>query len=128
MKRTTFYASLVLTGLLVVTGLAQQRRMQLEDMGRIVRVSDPQIAPDGKSIVVVVARANYDEDRYDADLALIGVASGNQRALTNKRRGVSHPRCSPSGDRGAFLPHAAPARGQRQRPQIFVMPMSGDHA
>src|SRR5258705_10077501 len=125
MKRTTFYASLVLTGLLVVTGLAQQRRMQLEDIGRVVRVSDPQIAPDGKSIVVVVARANYDEDRYDADLLLIDVASGNQRALTNERRGVSHPRFSPSGDRVAFLSNVALASGQQQRPQIFVMPMSG---
>src|SRR5258706_12369602 len=97
---------MVVTALIVVTVLAQQRRMQLEDMGRIVRVSDPQIAPDGKSIVVVVARANYDEDRYDADLVLIDVASGNQRALTNERRGVRHPRLSPSGDRVAFLSHS----------------------
>ena len=54
MKRTTFYSSLVVIALLVVTGLAQQRRMQLEDMGRIVRVSDPQIAPDGRSIALVL--------------------------------------------------------------------------
>jgi len=113
------------TALLVVTGLAQQRRMQLEDMGRIVRVSDPQIAPDGKSIVVVVARANYDENRYDAELVLIDVASGNQRALTNERRSVSHPRFSPIGDRVAFLSSVALASGQQQRPQILVMPMSG---
>src|SRR5258705_7361189 len=125
MKRTTFYSSLVVTALLVVTGLAQQRRMQLEDIGRVVRVSDPQIAPDGKSIVVVVARANYDEDRYDADLVLIDVASGNQRAVTNERRGVSHARFSPSGDRVAFLSNVALASGQQQRPQILVMPMSG---
>src|SRR5437870_1595234 len=104
MKRTTFHAIFVSICLLAVTALAQQpRRMQLDDLGRIVRVSDPQIAPDGKSIVVVVARANYDEDRYDADFVLVDVATGNQRVLTHERRSVSHPRFSPSGDRLAFL-------------------------
>jgi hypothetical protein len=62
MMRTTFHACLVLTGILAVVGLAQQpRRMQLDDLGRIVRVSDPQIAPDGKSIVIVVAHANNND-------------------------------------------------------------------
>ncbi len=129
MKRTTFHACIVLTGLLAVVGLAQQpRRMQLDDLGRIVRVSDPQIAPDGKSIVIVVARANYDENRYDADLVLVDVASSNQRALTHERRSISHPRYSPSGDRLAFLSNVALASGQQARPQIFVMPMGGGDA
>src|SRR5712691_9586909 len=124
MKRTTFTACLVLTTVLAVVGLAQQpRRMQLDDLGRLVRVSDPQIAPDGKSIVIVVARANYDENRYDADLVLVDVASGNQRTLTRERRNVSHPRFSPGGDRLAFLSNVAVASGQQPRPQIFVMPM-----
>src|SRR5712671_4300321 len=96
MKRTPFHACLVLIAVLAVAGLAQQpRRMQLDDLGRIVRVSDPQIAPDGKSIVIVVARANYDENRYDADLVLVDITSGSQRALTHDRRGVGHPRVSP---------------------------------
>lgn len=125
MKRTTFYASLAVTCLLFVTGMAQQRRMQLEDLGRIVRVSDPQIAPDGKSIVVVVARANYDDNRYDSDLVLVEVASGNQRTLTSERRSVSQPRFSPSGDRLAFLSNVAFASSQQPRPQILVMPMGG---
>ena len=124
MKRFTVYASMLLTSLLVVTGLAQQRRMQLEDLARVVRVSDPQIAPDGKSIVVVVARANYDENRYDSDLVLVNVASGNQRTLTSERRNISQPRFSPSGDRLAFLSSYA-AGSQQPRPQIFVMPMGG---
>jgi len=102
--------------------------MQLDDLGRIVRVSDPQIAPDGKSIVIVVARANYDENRYDADLVLVDVASSNQRALTHERRSISHPRYSPSGDRLAFLSNVALASGQQARPQIFVMPMGGGDA
>src|SRR6266568_3803572 len=99
MKRMILNACFVLAGFMAVIGLAQQpRRMQLDDLGRIVRVSDPQIAPDGKSIVIVVARANYDENRYDADLVSMDVATGNQRTLTHERRSLSHPRFSPNGD------------------------------
>lgn len=126
MKRTTLRALLILTCLFSVVGLAQQpRRMQLDDLGRIVRVSDPQIAPDGNSIVIVVSRANYDDNRYDTDLVLVDVASAGQRTLTHDRRGVSHPRFSPGGDRLAFLSTVSSASGQQPRSQIFVMPMGG---
>lgn len=126
MNKTKLHALLILTCLVSVVGLAQQpRRMQLDDLGRIVRVSDPQIAPDGKSIVIVVSRANYDDDRYDTDLVLVDVASASQRTLTHDRRSVSHPRFSSSGDRLAFLSNVSLASGQQPRSQIFVMPMSG---
>ncbi len=129
MKRMGLFCCAVVIGLLTVTVLAQApRRMQLDDLGRIVRVSDPQIAPDGKSIVVVVARANYDENRYDANLVAVNIATGNQQVLTNDRRGVNHPRFSPNGDRLAFLANVALAAGQQSRAQIFVMPMSGGDA
>jgi dipeptidyl aminopeptidase/acylaminoacyl peptidase len=115
--------------IVVSAAVAQQpRRMQLDDLGRIVRVSDPQIAPDGKSIVVVVGRANYEENRYDADVVSIDVATGNQRTLTHECRSLSHPRFSPNGDRLAFLASATVASGQQPRAQIFVMPMSGGDA
>jgi dipeptidyl aminopeptidase/acylaminoacyl peptidase len=116
--------------LLAATALAQStsRRLTLDDLGRVVRLSDPQIAPDGKSIVAVVSRANYDENRYDAELVLVDVASGQQRSLTMDRRGIGQPRFSPSGDRLAFVASVAPAAGQPARAQVFVMPMAGGDA
>src|SRR4029077_5573838 len=78
-------------------------RFGIESLGRLVRVADPQISPDGKAIVAVVSRPNYDDNRYDAELVLIDVATHKQRMLTHDRRGVSFPRWSPSGDRLAFL-------------------------
>jgi len=106
----------------------KSRRIQLDDLGRVVRVSDPQISPDGKSIVVVMSRANYDENRYDAELVLVDVASGRQRSLTMDRRGIGQPRFSPSGDRLAFVATVASAAGQPARAQVFVMPMTGGDA
>jgi len=34
----------------------------------VTRVSDPQISPDGRSIVLIVSHANYEDNRYDGDL------------------------------------------------------------
>jgi dipeptidyl aminopeptidase/acylaminoacyl peptidase len=94
-------------------------RFGIEHLGKLARVADPQISPDGKSIVAVVSRPNYEDNRYDAELVLIDVATRKQRVLTRDRRGVSSPRWSPDGDRLAFL---ATANG---KPQLFVMPMKG---
>jgi dipeptidyl aminopeptidase/acylaminoacyl peptidase len=97
-------------------------RFGIDHIGRIVRLADPQIAPDGKSIALVVSRTNYEDDRYDPELVLIDIATHNQRALTRDRRGVSQARWSPDGSRLAFLATVD------MRPQIFVLPMSGGDA
>jgi dipeptidyl aminopeptidase/acylaminoacyl peptidase len=94
-------------------------RFGIDRLGQLVRVADPQISPDGKSIIAVVSRPNYDDNRYDADLVLIDVATRKQRVLTHDRRGVSFPRWSPNGDRLAFLATVG------TNPQVFVMSMSG---
>src|SRR5262250_419783 len=127
MKRTVLAGCIVVTAIIVVRArTAQQpRHMQLDDLGRVVRVSDPQIAPDGRSIVVVVARANYEVNRYDAELALIDVAGSGVRVLTHDRLNVSQPRYSPAGDRLAFLSNFTLTGAQQPHPQIFVMPMNG---
>src|SRR5262245_54190048 len=129
MRQRMLRANLVVVGVLVAcAATAQTRRMELDDLGRIVRISDPQIAPDAKSIVVVISRANYEENRYDADLVMVDIATGGQRALTHDRRSVGQPRFSPSGDRLAFLASVAPAGGQPARAQIFVTPLAGGDA
>lgn len=105
---------------------AQGRRIQISDLHKIVRVADPQISPDDKSIVVTVARANMKDDRYDSELVLVNIADGAQRTLTSGRKGASSARWSPSGDRLAFL--AIAGEGKDAAPQIFVLPMSGGDA
>ena len=53
-------------------------RFGLEQAGKIVRLNDPEISPDGKSIAVAVSRANFEENRWDAELVLIDVATHSQ--------------------------------------------------
>ena len=102
--------------------------MDLEAFGRIVRIADPQISPDGRTIIVTVGRADFDEDRYDDELVRVDVASGRTETLTAQRRGVARPHWSPSGDRVAFLATDTSSTGPEPHAQVFVLPMAGGDA
>ena len=110
----------------IASSQAQTKRFDLEAAAKNVRLSDPNIAPDGRSIVVVVSRANFEENRWENELVLVDVGSSAQRILTSGRADVSQPRWSPSGDRLAFV-SAAPT-GRENKPQIFVLAMNGGEA
>ncbi len=101
------------------------KRFDLADLSRLVRLTDPQIAPDGRSIVLVVSRANEAENRYDAELVAVDLATQTRRSLTFDRRGLSSPRFSPAGDRIAFLAAGAPPSAATQ---VYVMSVTGGEA
>src|SRR5512140_2440747 len=60
---------------ITVSAFAQPRAFTLDDLARVVRVSDPQIAADGRSIAVVVGRANLEEDRWESQIDLVDIAT-----------------------------------------------------
>ncbi len=101
------------------------RKFELDDYTRIVRVADPQIAPDGRSIVVLISRANLDEDRWDAELASVDIGSGVQQPhmLTTGRKGISSPKFSPDGSKIAFLMADGP--GKDAHIQIYTIAAKG---
>ncbi len=130
-------AALILLAALFAAALAsaQQRRIQLDDLANVDTVSDPQISPDGKSIMCVVSRPNFEEDRSDNELVLVNVTTGAQSVLTFDRKDVGSPRWSRNGDRLAFLavvPYTKDKKDDTSKkedgPQVFVMPMSGGDA
>jgi dipeptidyl aminopeptidase/acylaminoacyl peptidase len=94
-------------------------RFTADDVVRITRVSDPQIAPDGKSIVIVVARPNLETDKYDAQLVLVDIATHRLRVLTYGRSVRGYPRWSPTGDRLAYI-----AEDSDKKAQVFVLSMA----
>ena len=102
---------------------ATAARIQPTDLYKQVNVNDPQISPDGKSVLCVVSRVNLKEDRWDPEMVLIDVASGAQHPLTYERRGVASPRWSPDGSTIAFLANASSERDAKR--QIWTVSMRG---
>ena len=80
-----------------------QKKFELTDYAKFVNISDPQISPDGKSVVIVVARPDYVNNRFNAELVLVDVASGIKKVLTQDRFSVSSPRWASNGEQLAFI-------------------------
>lgn len=105
---------------------AQNQRFDTPDLALEVNLSSPRISPDGSQIALVVARPNFEENRYDSQLVVVDIATGAQRTLTHGRSRVRQPRWSPSGDRIAFL--ATGKAGEAESSQIHAMSMAGGDA
>jgi dipeptidyl aminopeptidase/acylaminoacyl peptidase len=99
---------------------ASPKRFTADDFAKVVRVSDPQISPDGKSIAITVGRANLKEDRYDNEIDLVDVQTHTLRVMTHGKLGAGSPRWSPTGDRLAYL-----AQDADKKTQLWVLPMAG---
>ena len=65
-------------------------KFDVRQLAGLVDVSDPQISPDGKSIVIVVSRPDYELDLYRSELVLVDIATHKKRVLTHERKGVGY--------------------------------------
>src|SRR5262249_47423943 len=104
--------------------LAQAKRpMQVEDLFRFKRVADPQISPDGKTVVYVLTTVDLENNRSSSNLWVAPVASpGEPRQLTATPKKDRHPRCSPDG---RFLLFESNRSGANQ---LWVIDTTGGEA
>jgi dipeptidyl aminopeptidase/acylaminoacyl peptidase len=123
MKRIIAIVVLSVTCCLSAADAAAARGIDFAVLRTVVRVSQPQISPDGKQIVFVKTTSDYEKNKRKSQLMLMDIASGRTRNLTYDRTGIDSPRWSPSGDRIAFTADAG--EGDKAQSQIFVFPMSG---
>jgi dipeptidyl aminopeptidase/acylaminoacyl peptidase len=76
----------------------QKRPMQVDDLFRFKRVSDPQISPDGKWIAYTITTVeDVDSNKRSTNIWLASTDGKTQRQLTTSTKSDSHPRWSPDG-------------------------------
>ncbi|TAK60151.1 MAG: S9 family peptidase [Bacteroidetes bacterium] len=121
-----YLLSIVLSLLMLIAcgGLYAQptRVMEIEDLFRIKRVSDPQLSPDGKWVAYVVTEVDKAANKSNSDIWLIPFAGGEAKQLTSSPKHDRHPRWSPDGSRIAF------ESNRNGSFQIYVITLNGGEA
>ncbi len=102
--------------------LAAGRPMTIDDLLEIKSVSDPQISPDGKSVVYVVSELDRATDKTNSDLWLVPAAGGEPKRLTTSEGTDNHPRWRPDGKAIAFV------SGRGGSSQVWLLPIDGGEA
>ncbi|MDH3455843.1 MAG: S9 family peptidase [Gemmatimonadota bacterium] len=97
----------VITLMLICTagrvGHAQSRPLDVDAFLSLDRVSDPQVSPDGQSIVYTVTATDLDNNSRSTDLWLTPIDGGASRRISDQRRGGRSGRWSPDGKTVAYV-------------------------
>jgi dipeptidyl aminopeptidase/acylaminoacyl peptidase len=104
---------------MAATATGPSRLLTGSDLFNLSVATDPQISPDGKTIVYVRRSNDIMSDRARSTLWTIDVASGGQAPLVAGPGSHSQPRWSRDGRRLAYVSTA-----EGEHPQLFVRWMS----
>lgn len=96
-------------------------RISPDDLTRIVGMTDPQISPDGKTLLLVVSHASLKDDKSHPDLVDLDTAGGARHDLQTDVQSLSNVRWLPSGKSYAFIANDKP--DGTGKTQIYVAPI-----
>lgn len=100
--------------------LAQPKRpLELADMFKMQRVSEPALSPDGKMLVYTVTTPDVEANRNFSDLWIVPVAGGTPKQLTTDPASDRHAVWSPDGKWIAF------ESTRSGEPQVWLMRPDG---
>jgi dipeptidyl aminopeptidase/acylaminoacyl peptidase len=100
-----------------------RRPMTLLDVAGVPRVGDPQLAPDGRSLVYMVQRADWKANRFMPHVWHQAIGGGAPTQLASGDAGPPFARWSPDGQSILFL-----ARRGDPNTQIFLLSIQGGEA
>jgi dipeptidyl aminopeptidase/acylaminoacyl peptidase len=98
-----------------------KRSLEIEDLFRSKRVSDPQLSPDGKFLAFVVTEVDKAANKLGSDIWIIPSSGGEAKKNTDSPKNDRHPRWSPDGKQIVFESNRSGSY------QIFVMSSNGEN-
>lgn len=101
---------------------ARRRPITAEDLGRIVFVSDPQVSPDGRRLLLT-RRHIGEKNEYLGNLWIVDADGNNPPRPFTSGDHDGQGRWSPDGSRVAFV-----STRDERRPQIFLLDTAGGEA
>src|SRR4051812_15318190 len=96
---------LVAVSVIVLNGQAPSagRPMTVEDLIVAPRVSDPQLSPDGKTVLFVRTTTDPKTGKRNADILSVAAEGGDPKMLISGDKNENTPRWSADGKKVAFL-------------------------
>ncbi|HUI31502.1 MAG TPA: S9 family peptidase [Candidatus Acidoferrales bacterium] len=121
-KMLNYFLTMAL--ILAPAAVAQQKRpITVEDMWKVGRVSDPQVSPDGKTIVCVITRYSMDENKGASSIFFVSIDGKERHEFNTGMKSSSDPVWSPDGKRIAFV-----ADDTNGVSQVYVEDTTGETA
>jgi dipeptidyl aminopeptidase/acylaminoacyl peptidase len=99
-----------------------KRAMTFDDLAAMQRVSEPQISPDGRSVVYSVGTTEMEPNRIARNIWVVSTSPGSQPRQLTQDGHDTRPQWSPDGKKIAFLSSRDGAT------QIYLMPAQGGGA
>ena len=101
-------------------------RFGVEDLARLVDLTEPVLSPDGNTLVYVATSANPAEDKSQSDLWRVHQDGTHRMRLTDTpKHDESRPQWSPDGTSIAFLSDRG---GEDAKTQVWLIPAKGGKA
>lgn len=120
--RVLLFVALVVVPAPVWAQDAKPRPMQVDDLFRFKRLSDPQVSPDGKWVVYVQGVVDLEGNRIANNLWLASTdpaRAGKPKQLTATTKSDRHPRWSPDGKHILFESNRSGAS------QLWIIALDG---
>ncbi len=108
--------------------MADKRNVEIRDLGEITAVSAPKISPDGKKIIFVHTKMDFEEDTYINNLWMADLETKKTYQFTSGRGKDKNPQWSPDGKQIMFT-STPPVKGdEKPKTQVYIIDVDGGEA